>query len=225
MGPYTTNPINSPLSNPLGGPPEGSSSGRWVWMQLEGSQLHTLLSYQTELSTIVIVLVQVTRHAPICMQQLDMWEVLLEFSPDVDLNQVCESLMDTKYWMEISCHIRCEVLDAEGLCAARTRLWIPPPQDAKWINSNDKWTLPPLSHVGSFICMMEIPIAILHYQASPTLSTPQLHRIWVSYINQWLLNMCEASTGASWICLKMGSLVESLLWVRMRSNMTNGFLR
>ena len=68
MGPPTINPISSPLLNSLGGPSEGLSSGRWVWMQLEGSQLHTLPTYQTELSTIAVVLVQVTRHVPICMQ-------------------------------------------------------------------------------------------------------------------------------------------------------------
>ena len=70
-------------------------------MQLEGSQLHTLPIYQTELSTLTVVLVQVTGHAPMHMQQLDMWEVLLEFSSDLDLNQVCEALMDTEYWMGI----------------------------------------------------------------------------------------------------------------------------
>ena len=53
MGPSTTNPITSPILNPSG----GSNPGRWVWMQLESSQLHMLPTYQTELSTIAVVLV------------------------------------------------------------------------------------------------------------------------------------------------------------------------
>ena len=53
-------------------------------MQLESSQLHTLPAYHTELRIIAIVLVQITGHAHIHMQLLDMWKGLLEFSPDVD---------------------------------------------------------------------------------------------------------------------------------------------
>ena len=37
-------------------------------MWLESRQLHTLLTYQSELSTIVIVLVQLMGHVPIHMQ-------------------------------------------------------------------------------------------------------------------------------------------------------------
>ena len=37
-------------------------------MWLESSQLHTLPTYQSELSTILVALVQITGHAPICMQ-------------------------------------------------------------------------------------------------------------------------------------------------------------
>ena len=85
MAPPTTNVISSPLSNPLGGSSEELSSRRWVWMWLEGSQLHTLPTYQTELSTIVVVPVQVTRHVPMHMQQLDTQEVLLECLPDLNL--------------------------------------------------------------------------------------------------------------------------------------------
>ena len=83
MGPHPTNPTTLPFLNSM----SGLNPGRWVWMQLESNQLHMLLTYQTELSTNAVVLVQVTGHAPIHMQWLDMWKVLLEFSPDVDLDQ------------------------------------------------------------------------------------------------------------------------------------------
>ena len=73
-------------------------------------------------------------HALICMQQIDMWEILLEFSPEVDLNQFCEALMETDHWMGILCLIRCETLDVEGLPFARARPWAPPDQDAEWVN-------------------------------------------------------------------------------------------
>ena len=66
-------------------------------MWLESSQLHTLLTYQTDLGTIAVVLVEVMGHVPIFMQQLHMLEVLLEFSLDVGLNDICEALMDTKH--------------------------------------------------------------------------------------------------------------------------------
>ena len=68
MGPPIINLINSPFLNPLGGLSEGLSCGRLVWMWLESSQLHTLPTYQTELRTIAVVLVQVTGHAPIHIQ-------------------------------------------------------------------------------------------------------------------------------------------------------------
>ena len=96
----------------------------------------------------MVVLVQITGHMLICMQQIDMWEVLLEFAPDVDLNPFCEALMDIEHWMGIPCHIRCETLDAEGLCAVRAKLWVPPAQDAEGVNPHDKQILPPLGPMG-----------------------------------------------------------------------------
>ena len=77
-----------------------------------------------------------------------MWEVLLEFSPDVDLNQVCEVLMDTEYWMGISCCIRCEIFDVEGLCNVRAKPWAPTTQDVEWINPSDKHSIPPFGALG-----------------------------------------------------------------------------
>ena len=68
MGPHTANPITSPLLNLLGGSFGGSNPEMWVWMWLESSHFHMLLTYQTEMSTIAVVLVQITGHAPIHMQ-------------------------------------------------------------------------------------------------------------------------------------------------------------
>ena len=56
--------------------------------------------------------------------------------------------MDTEYWIGISCHISCEILDAEGLHAVRAKPCVPPTQDAEWKNPNDKQILPLLGPVG-----------------------------------------------------------------------------
>ena len=79
-----------------------------------------------------------------------MWEVLLEFSPDVDLDQFGEALMDAEHWMGICHHIRYEILEAEGLHAIQVKLWVPPAQDAEWVNPHNKQTLPPLGLIGRF---------------------------------------------------------------------------
>ena len=131
------------------------------------------------------------------MQQLNMWEFLLEFSPDLYLNQVCEALMDTEYWMGILCCIRCEILDAEGLCTARAKPWVPPTQDTEWKNPNDKQILPPLDPVGppphhiDYIYMMRSLkdqggyLQPMHgaIRRPPTLYTLQLLRTWGFHIN------------------------------------------
>ena len=108
-------------------------------MWLESSQLHTLPTYQSELSTIAVVLVQITGHAPIWMYQIDMQEVLLEFLPD--LYQCCETLMEVEHWMGIPCHIRCETLDTEGLYAMRVRPRAPAAQNAEWVNPCNRFSL------------------------------------------------------------------------------------
>ena len=136
MRPHPTNPTTSPFLNLMC----GLNPRRWVWMWLETSPLHTLPTYQTELSTIV--------DMPIHMQWLDMQEVLLEFLPNVDLDWFCEALMDTGHWMGLSCCIRCEILDAEGLHVTRPKPWAPPAKDAEWVNPHNKQTFPPLSHIG-----------------------------------------------------------------------------
>ena len=56
--------------------------------------------------------------------------------------------MDTKHWMGISCHIRCEILYVEGLHAVRVKPWAPPAQDAEWVNPHNKQTLPLLGPIG-----------------------------------------------------------------------------
>ena len=56
--------------------------------------------------------------------------------------------MVTEHRMEISCHIRCEILDAEGLCIMRVKLWTPPAQDVEWVNPHNKQTLPLLGPIG-----------------------------------------------------------------------------
>ena len=63
-------------------------------MWLESHQLHLLPAYQRELNTIVMILAQTTGHAPICMQWINMWEVLMELSPVVDLSQFCEAVVE-----------------------------------------------------------------------------------------------------------------------------------
>ena len=55
------------------------------------------------------------------MQWIDLQEVLIKFSLDVDLCQFCEDLMDIKHWMGASCHISCEILDVEGLHATMVK--------------------------------------------------------------------------------------------------------
>ena len=59
--------------------------------------------------------------------------------------------MDTDYCMGISCCIRCEILDMEGLCTGKP--WAPPAQDAEWktLTTNRLFLL--LVLWGGYICM------------------------------------------------------------------------
>ena len=56
--------------------------------------------------------------------------------------------------MGISCCVRSEILDTDGLCTVKAKPWAPPTQDVEWKNPNDKQTLPPVGPVGGYICMM-----------------------------------------------------------------------
>ena len=56
--------------------------------------------------------------------------------------------MDIEHWMGILCHIRCEILGAEGLQAARAKMWVPPAQDAELANPHNKQIFLPLGPVG-----------------------------------------------------------------------------
>ena len=67
-----------------------------------------------------------------------MQEVLLEFSLEVDVKQICEALMDIEHWIGISCHIMCEILDVEGLHATRAKPWAPPAKNAELVNTHNK---------------------------------------------------------------------------------------
>ena len=71
----------------------------------------------------------------------------MEFLLEVDLCQFCEALIDIEHWKGTSCHICCEILDAEGLQAVRSKLWAPPVQDAEWVNPYNK-QIPPMGPVG-----------------------------------------------------------------------------
>ena len=233
MGPSTTNPVSSPLLNHLGGSSEGASSGRWVWMGLEGSQLHTLPPYYTELSAVVVVLVQITGCMPMCMQWLNMWEALLEFSPDLDLNQVCEALMDTEYWMGFHATLgmsswmqRVYALQGQSHGLHQTRMW-----NGKTLVTNRLFL--PLVLWGGYIYMIRslkdqggpFPTPAWCHWEPPTMYTLQLLRTWGFCINWWLLTMHGTSMGASWICPSMGSSSGNPHKVRMRSSMISGSLR
>ena len=85
-----------------------------------------------------------------------MWDVLLEFSPDVDLNQVCEALMDTEYWMGISCHIRCEILDMEHLGTVRQSCGLLQPRMLNGLTPMTNRLFLFLALWGGFICNEEL---------------------------------------------------------------------
>ena len=190
-GTNTTNTIALPPYHSLGEPSEGVNPRKWVWMWLGSHQLHQLATYQRELNNIVVILVQTMGHAPICMQQVNMWEVLIKFSPEVDLCQSCEVLVEIEQWMGTSCHLCCEILDAEGLWAAKAKLWAAPIQDVEWVNPSNKHVLPPMGPVGRLHMYREelgklgelIPTPTFYCQVSPpTQCTQLLNRIWGYHI-------------------------------------------
>ena len=118
----TTNSIALPLFYYVGEPSEVANPRRWVWMQLDSLQLNLLPAYEKELKTIAMVLIQTIGHVPIHMQWVDLQEVLMEFSPDLDVCWFCEALME----MWTSCPLHCKILEVEGLQATRMKLWAPP---------------------------------------------------------------------------------------------------
>ena len=87
-------------------------------MWLESHQLNILPAYQSELNTIVIVLLQTTGHVPIHMHWIHLWEVLMEFSPDMDLCQFCDAPMENSNGWK---HPIGEILNVEGLQTARVK--------------------------------------------------------------------------------------------------------
>ena len=61
--------------------------------------------------------------------------------------------MEIEQWIGTSCHPLCEILDAQGLWAARAKLGTPPVQDVEWANPNNKLDLPPMEPVEDSTCI------------------------------------------------------------------------
>ena len=112
-------------------------------------------------------------------------EVLMEFSPDVDLYRFCEVLTEIKQWMGTSCHLCCEIMDVEGLWAARVKLWAPPVWDVEWVNPSNKQILLPWVQWGG-CTMQDLPSpgellqtpTSYHPLSLPIQCTQLLNRIW-----------------------------------------------
>ena len=142
--------------------------------------------------------------------------------------------MDTELWMGTSCHIRCEILDAKGLPATRAKPWAPPVQDAEWVNPHNKQILPPVDPVGRLHMYNE-------GLAKPKVTAPNPHIIPSSVPSYPVHTAAKQDLGMHYQptvieyarsqyrglvnSLNMVSSVGNLIRVKMRSNMSNGFLR
>ena len=142
--------------------------------------------------------------------------------------------MGIEHWMGTSYHIHCEILDAKGQEIVRAKPWAPPAQDVEWVNPCNKQTLPPMGPVGRAHMYNEelikpgepLPTPTSYHQVSPpTQCTLLPSRVWGYIIGDWLHSMLVTSMEALSTYLSMASFMGNPLRVKMRSNMTNGFLR
>ena len=72
----------------------------WVWFRLEGHFGCSLGSAQIEFWSITLVVHQKLGVIPLWIQQLNYWDVLIEFDGKVDVEWVAQKLLRMEWWME-----------------------------------------------------------------------------------------------------------------------------
>ena len=106
-----------------------------------------LLGSCTSLETIQLVLTQVTGVATCRIQQLDHWEMLIEFLLDASMGQLHRDMINIDWWLEMGCKIDCGIPDQDQLDIWRVKPQAPPTADAKWANPLVKTYLAPVEPV------------------------------------------------------------------------------
>ena len=77
------------------------------------------------------------------IQQLDLKEMLVEFPCDVDMNQICQDILNLDQWSGISCNLLCSVLDSDQLRQWRAKPRAPLMCDLESVSPDCKHILPP----------------------------------------------------------------------------------
>ena len=139
--PVTTNPnvnatnhsiVNTSTNQGAGGHP---IHYEWVWFRLEGHSGFSLGPAQMECWSITLITHQELGVMLLQIQQLNYWDVLIEFNGKVDVEWVAQKPLRMELWMRAPCHLECvPCSNGEGLLQFRGGERVAHKVDSEWID-------------------------------------------------------------------------------------------